>query len=177
MRLDVLLCAVGGQNVQPYLDFFAAYAINEKASLHVHTEKGFSPERVSERYSIRLGDGFGDIPVGKAQAVIALEQLEGLRHRHFVHEDGAMIMSEKRIIPIAVLSHTAKYPENCFQKCINDCFVVYAFSEENTPAYACLLALRATGEDKEKLRRFGQVSGLYTTEEVDRVFSLKSVKA
>ncbi|MBQ7652875.1 MAG: hypothetical protein IJS93_00685 [Clostridia bacterium] len=176
MRSDILLVAVGGQNVKPYLDFFFGYAKSKGDYYKVTVEKGRSKEKCVERYSIHIGGGAGDITEGNADVTIALEQLEGVRHRNYSREEGATLVSEKRIIPISVLSRVAAYPENAFQKCVNDCFRVYKF-DESDHIFACLLALKVLGIEKDDLIAYGEKTNLYTKEDVERVFAAKPVKA
>jgi|GEM_PF-4900566 len=177
MKIDILLVCVGGQDVEPFKNFFTLFCKQKGFELFINYKKGFSKERCSETYSIRIGGGYGDITQGKADAVIALEQLEGVRYRRYVSEEGAMIMSSKRILPLSVLQGVAKYPENAYQKCLNDCFLIYPFDGAENAYFPCLLALRASKVEESDLFDFGKTTNLYTPEEVKRVFLTKPVRA
>ena len=149
MNYDILICGVGGQNVQPYLDFFYKLAVKLGEHIYVDYKDGFSKERCSERYSIRIGSGFGDILEGKADAVICLEQLEAVKSRFFPKESGGMVVSKKRILPSSVLNGATEYPTDCMQKCVNDCFKVFETEGEDY-LLDCFLCIRIIGFEKEE---------------------------
>lgn len=149
MRFDILISAVGGQDVKPYLDFFHKLALKKGEHVFIDYKSGFSKERCSEKYSIRIGGGYGDILEGKADAVISLEQLEAVKSRFYPKESGGLIVSKKRILPASVLNGTTEYPKDCMQKCVNDCFKVFETDGENY-LLICYLCLRLLGFEKEE---------------------------
>ena len=177
MPSEILICAVGGQDVEPYIYFFHTFSTIREYSFRVNVKKGYSKERCVETYSIHMGGGYGDITEGNADVVISLEQLEGVRFRHYVKENGGMVVSAKRILPVSVVTNVAKYPEQPLQQCLNDCFLVYKFEEQDSVAFACMLAMKILGCDKTTLYEFAKLGNLFTPEEVDRVFSEKPIRA
>lgn len=151
MNYDILICGVGGQNFQPYLDFFHKFAVKKGEHIFIDYKDGFSKERCSEKLSIRIGSGFGDILEGKADVVICLEQLEAVKSRFYPKESGGMIISKKRILPASVLNGASEYPTDCMQKCVNDCFKVFETDGENF-LLECFLCMRLLGFEKEETR-------------------------
>lgn len=175
MKADILICSVGGQEIRPYLDFFSLFADKIGEHIYIDYKKGFSPERCSESYSVRIGGGFGEILSEGADVVIATEQLEGLKNRFFPSSDGGLIVSKKRILPASVINGTSGYPSDCFQKCINDCFKVFDYDEDYLTA--CFLALRLIGIDKDKCLSMFQTDYKEAVEIIEKAFARKFVKA
>lgn len=175
MKIDILICAIGGQNVREYIDFFdkLARALNEY--LYIDTEKGFSPERTIDRYSVRIGGGYGPILEGGADVVISLEQAESLKFRFYPKDEGGMVIADEKIIPMPVIQGIKTYPKDCAQKCLNTCFKVFEYN--SNPLVGCLLALRIIGFTKERVL---ELLGVYFAEiegEIDSVYAQKYVKA
>ncbi|MBQ8547736.1 MAG: 2-oxoacid:acceptor oxidoreductase family protein, partial [Lachnospiraceae bacterium] len=52
---------------------------------------------------------------GQADVLIAFERLEALRYAHFLKKDGAMVINDRRIEPITVVTGAAQYPENIIE--------------------------------------------------------------
>ncbi len=52
---------------------------------------------------------------GQADILIAFERLEALRYAHFLKKDGVLIVNDRRIDPITVLTGVAEYPENIIE--------------------------------------------------------------
>jgi indolepyruvate ferredoxin oxidoreductase beta subunit len=49
---------------------------------------------------------------GKADFLVALEELEGLRYAYYLKPDGMVILNQKRIIPSSINPALAPYPED-----------------------------------------------------------------
>jgi indolepyruvate ferredoxin oxidoreductase beta subunit len=49
---------------------------------------------------------------GKADFLVALEELEGLRYAYYLKPDGKVILNQKRIVPSSVNPAVAPYPED-----------------------------------------------------------------
>lgn len=175
MKADILICSVGGQEIKPYLDFFSLFADKKDERIYIDYKKGFSPERCSESYSIRIGGGFGEILPEGADVVIATEQLEGVKKRFFPSSDGGLIVSKKKILPTSVINGTSGYPTDCFQKCINDCFKVFDYDGDYLSA--CFLALRLLRIDKNECLTLFRREYDRATEIIEKAFAQKFVKA
>lgn len=176
MNYDILICSVGGQNVQPYLDFFHKLAVKLDKHIYIDYKDGFSKERCSEKYSIRIGSGFGDILEGYADAVISLEQLEAVKNRFYPKESGGMIVSKKRILPSSVLNGTTEYPTDCMQKCVNDCFKVFESDGENY-LFDCFLSMRLLGFEKEETTRMFKEDFVDSDSLITQAYMQRYVKA
>lgn len=174
MKCNVLIVCVGDRDISFYTRLFREYAHIKGEKLFVSIDTQSYNERCSRAYSFKLG-GVGDIVEGEADLVIALEQLEGVRYRCYGKEEASMIISTYRDIPVSVFFAGKAYPNDCFQKCINDCFSVFKVEEHIGDEYIGALGLRLLGEDIEQI---GQIySELNITLDLNKVFSQKSVKA
>lgn len=174
MKSSILLVCVGNRDVSTFTNVFREYAQLKGEKLFLSVGTSSYNERSSRAYSYKL-NGVGDIVEGDADLVIALEQLEGVRFRRFGKEESHMIVSTHRDIPISVVLGGISYPNDCFQKCINDCFSVFRVEEESGDEYIVALALRLLGENMESISNMLERLGLKT--DLSKVFSQKSVKA
>lgn len=175
MICDILISAVGGQDVKPYLDFFHKIASKTNTNIFVDYKSGFSKERCSERYSIRIGGGYGEILEGKADAVISLEQLEAVKCRFYPKESGGLIVSKKRILPASVINGTTEYPKDCMQKCVNDCFKVFETDGEDY-LLNCCLSLRLIGLSEDETLKLVDDYPI-SSQTVKQAYAQKFVKA
>ncbi len=175
MKIDILICAVGGQNVRKYIDFFDKLARSLNENLYIDTEKGFSPERTVDRYSIRIGGGYGPILEGGADVVISLEQAESLNVRFYPKDEGGMVIANKTIMPIPVLRGISAYPKDCAQKCLNSCFKVFEYNSNSL--IGCLLALRIMGFTKERVLELLRADLPEIEGEIESAYTQKYVKA
>ncbi len=174
MKSSILLVCVGDRNIDLFTRLFREYAALKGEKLFLSLASNSYNERCTRAYSFKIG-GIGDIVEGDADLVIALEQLEGVRFRRFGREDSSMIVSTHRELPVVVLLGGGSYPNDCFQKCINDCFSVYKSEEEKGDAFIGALALRLLGESPAFVEYV--FDKLELEIDINEVFSRKSVKA
>ncbi|MCX8069911.1 MAG: indolepyruvate oxidoreductase subunit beta [Thermodesulfovibrionales bacterium] len=113
--VSVLFAGVGGQGIVlaskilAKVAFDAGYMVKE-SELHGMAQRGGSV--VSH---VRFGKEVYSplIPMGQADILVSLEELEGLRYINFLKKDGTVIFNENISIPSTVRPDTGlKYPEN-----------------------------------------------------------------
>ncbi|HIJ60065.1 MAG TPA: indolepyruvate oxidoreductase subunit beta [Nitrospirae bacterium] len=113
--VSVLFAGVGGQGIVlaskilAKVAFDSGYMVKE-SELHGMAQRGGSV--VSH---VRYGKDVHSplIPFGKADILVSLEELEGLRYIHFLKKDGTIIFNENISVPSTVRPDTGlKYPEN-----------------------------------------------------------------
>ena len=120
MSVDIIVAGVGGQG-----SILASHILAEAAIL----SESRSPERVNVRVGetfgaamrggavashVRFGEGvYGPlVSRGKADMVIALEPLEGLRIAvEYIKKDGITLLNEERIPPVDVKIGAVRYPD------------------------------------------------------------------
>ncbi|MEG1612688.1 MAG: indolepyruvate oxidoreductase subunit beta [Clostridia bacterium] len=60
------------------------------------------------------------IEAGEADIVLAFEQLEALRARHFLKKDGTIIVNTQKILPMPVIIGARQYPDNIIETMQNE---------------------------------------------------------
>lgn len=110
--LDVLMVGVGGQGtiLASKILTHAAQAVGydiKMSEIHGMAQRGGS---VSTQ--VRLGEKVYSplIEEGRADVILAFEQLEGLRWLGFLKDGGTMIINNQQIYPVPVLAGLAQYP-------------------------------------------------------------------
>jgi indolepyruvate ferredoxin oxidoreductase beta subunit len=110
---NVLFAGVGGQGIilaskiLTKCAFVSGYMVKE-SELHGMAQRGGSVTS-----HVRFGEEVYSplIHRGKADFLVALEQLEGLRYSYFLKPDGTVILNQKKVIP-SYINPPATYPED-----------------------------------------------------------------
>lgn len=118
---NVLFSGVGGQGiilaskVLTRCAFFSGYSVKE-SELHGMAQRGGSVI-----CHVRFGDKVYSplIPKGKADFLVALEELEGLRYAYYLKPYGNVILNHRKVIPFSVNSSSNPYPEDIKSKLIS----------------------------------------------------------
>lgn len=111
--MDVLMVGVGGQGtiLASKILTHAAQAVGYDIKMsEVH---GMAQRGGSVSTQVRLGEKVYSplIEEGRADVILAFEQLEGLRWLEFLKEGGTIIINNQSILPVPVLAGLARYPE------------------------------------------------------------------
>ncbi len=112
--MNVVLCGVGGQGVLLASEVLALAALRagldvKKSEVHGMAQRGGSV--VSHvRYGAKVYSPL--VPEGKADVVLALEELEALRYAHMVNGRGWVVVNELQLPPSGVLSGKESYPSD-----------------------------------------------------------------
>jgi indolepyruvate ferredoxin oxidoreductase beta subunit len=111
---NILFSGVGGQGIllaselTAYAQLEAGFDV-KKSEVHGMAQRGGSVEahlRYGEKvYSPLIEPGTADIQV-------AFEELEAARYLPYLHKDSAVVVNTQRILPPAVATGKAAYPEN-----------------------------------------------------------------
>jgi indolepyruvate ferredoxin oxidoreductase, beta subunit len=110
---NVLFAGVGGQGI-----ILASKILTKCAFVSGHMVKeselhGMAQRGGSVTSHVRFGEEVYSplIHKGKADILVALEELEGLRYAYFLKPDGIVILNQKKVIP-SFINASATYPEN-----------------------------------------------------------------
>jgi indolepyruvate ferredoxin oxidoreductase, beta subunit len=111
---NVLFSGVGGQGIilaskiLTKCAFVSGYMVKE-SELHGMAQRGGSVTS-----HVRFGEEVYSplIHRGKADFMVALEELEGLRYAYYLKPDGKVILNRKKIVPSSVNPAVAPYPED-----------------------------------------------------------------
>jgi indolepyruvate ferredoxin oxidoreductase, beta subunit len=112
--INVLFSGVGGQGIilaskiLSKCAFISGYKVKE-SELHGMAQRGGSVTS-----HVRFGEEVYSplISKGKADFLIALEELEGLRYAYYLRPNGNVILNRKRIMPSIINPVNAAYPED-----------------------------------------------------------------
>ena len=111
---NVLFSGVGGQGIilasriLAKCAFISGYMVKE-SELHGMAQRGGSVTS-----HVRFGEEVYSplIHKGKADFLVALEELEGLRYAYYLKPNGKVILNQKRIMPSSINPDIAPYPED-----------------------------------------------------------------
>jgi indolepyruvate ferredoxin oxidoreductase beta subunit len=112
--INVLFSGVGGQGIilaskiLAKCAFISDYMVKE-SELHGMAQRGGSVTS-----HVRFGEEVHSplIHKGKADFLVALEELEGLRYAYYLKPDGRVILNQKRIMPSSIRPDVSPYPED-----------------------------------------------------------------
>lgn len=114
---NIMIVGVGGQGTlltSRILGGITTVAGYEVKLSEVH---GMAQRGGSVVTFVRFGTEVAEpiVEEGQADILIAFERLEALRYSHFLKKDGVLIVNDRRIDPITVLTGMAEYPENIIE--------------------------------------------------------------
>ncbi len=113
-NIQIIVAGVGGQGSVLISHVLAEAAIREGYSVRVGEKFGAAMRggAVSSHVRIAKGEIAPVIPIGEADAIMALEPLEGLRAMvKYLKKGGVIVLNTTPLYPIDVNVGRAKYPE------------------------------------------------------------------
>ncbi len=112
--LDIVLAGVGGQGTLVAGRILGAVAQILGLDVKVSEVHGMSQRGGSVITYARLGDKVHSPIVGEGRAdfLLAFEELEGLRWASLLRRDGVALLNSQHILPLPVSLGTAKYPDD-----------------------------------------------------------------
>lgn len=113
MVKNIMLVGVGGQGSLLASRVLGAVALSNGFDVKVSEVHGMSQRGGSVVTYVRYGDKVYSpiVPEGKADIILAFEQLEAYRYLPSLKKDGQFIVNTQRIDPMPVIIGAAKYPE------------------------------------------------------------------
>ncbi|NCA67576.1 MAG: indolepyruvate oxidoreductase subunit beta [Clostridia bacterium] len=116
--INVLIVGVGGQGT-----LLASRVLGKLAEMKGYACKlsevhGMAQRGGSVVTHVRMGDEVFSpiIAEGEADFIIAFEELEGLRARHFLKKDGELLINRQQIMPMPVIIGVKTYPKDIVAK-------------------------------------------------------------
>jgi len=109
---NILFCGVGGQGIllaselTAYAQLSAGFDV-KKSEVHGMAQRGGSVE-AHLRYGQRIYSPL--IEPGRADILVAFEELEAARYLPYLHRDSAVVVNTQRILPPAVALGRMEYP-------------------------------------------------------------------
>jgi indolepyruvate ferredoxin oxidoreductase beta subunit len=112
--VNVLAVGVGGQGIIRLSDILAEVAFRAGADVKKSEIHGLSQRGGSVTSHIRWGEHI-HTPVimdGEADFIVALEELEALRHAHVLKPEGTIVVNDYRLLPATVVLGVSPYPDD-----------------------------------------------------------------
>lgn len=112
--VNVLFAGVGGQGIILASKILAKCAFDSGYMVKESELHGMAQRGGSVTSHVRFGEEVYSplIPRGKADFLIALEELEGLRYAYYLKPSGNVILNQKKVIPSSINPSVAPYPED-----------------------------------------------------------------
>ena len=117
MTKNIMIVGVGGQGTLLTSRILGSVMENAGYKVKVSEVHGMAQRGGSVVTFVRYGDTVAEpiVEEGQADVLIAFERLEAMRYAHFLKDDGALIVNDWRIDPIAVVMGQAEYPDNIIE--------------------------------------------------------------
>jgi len=112
--MNIILSGVGGQGVLRSAEILSKTAIMEGQRVIASETHGMAQRGGSVVTHVRIGSDIHGplIPKGEADIIVGFEPAEALRVMNYSNSKTKVIVNEKRITPVPVLSGLAEYPPN-----------------------------------------------------------------
>jgi indolepyruvate ferredoxin oxidoreductase beta subunit len=108
---DILVVGIGGQGTILTSNILGEACLIDGRSVRGAETHGMAQRGGSVETHIRIGAQHGPlIPAGEADLVIALELIEALRYRHFLADEGSMVVNRELIVPTSVHMKKLRVP-------------------------------------------------------------------
>ncbi|MBE5930935.1 MAG: indolepyruvate oxidoreductase subunit beta [Lachnospiraceae bacterium] len=114
---NIMIVGVGGQGTLLTSRILGNITVEAGFDVKLSEVHGMAQRGGSVVTFVRYGEKVAEpiVEEGQADVLIAFERLEALRYAHFLKKDGAMVINDRRIEPITVVTGAAQYPENIIE--------------------------------------------------------------
>ncbi len=115
---NILIVGVGGQGTILAGRIIAQVAQDAGLDVKVSEIHGMSQRGGSVITQVRVGEKVWSpiIPNGQADVMLAFEKLEALRSLNWMAQGGKMIINDRELYPMPVISGTMEYPSDIKEK-------------------------------------------------------------
>ncbi|HYQ60766.1 MAG TPA: indolepyruvate oxidoreductase subunit beta [Desulfatiglandales bacterium] len=109
---SVLFAGVGGQGIILASKILARCAFNEGLMVKESELHGMAQRGGSVVSHVRYGPEVYSplIPLGRADFLVAMEELEGLRYEPYLKPGAAVVLNQRQVMPALVNAETGQYP-------------------------------------------------------------------
>ena len=114
---NIMIVGVGGQGTLLTSRILGGLAIAGGYDVKLSEVHGMAQRGGSVVTFVRYGEKVAEpvVEEGQADVIIAFEQMEALRYAHFLKKDGALIINDRKIDPMPVVTGAAQYPEHIIE--------------------------------------------------------------
>ncbi|PKM51042.1 MAG: indolepyruvate oxidoreductase subunit beta [Firmicutes bacterium HGW-Firmicutes-7] len=120
---NILVVGVGGQGTLITSRILGNLAMSLGHDVKLSEVHGMAQRGGSVVTHIRYGEKVYSplVEIGQADIIVSFEKLEALRWKHFLREDGIMLVNTQEIDPMPVIIGTSTYPEDIILKLEEEC--------------------------------------------------------
>ncbi len=117
--MNILIVGVGGQGTLLSSRVLGDYAKRTGSECKLSEVHGMAQRGGSVVTHVRISDKVYSpiVTTGEADVLIAFEELEALRWKHYLKDDGYLVVNSQKIYPMPVIMGLEKYPEDTEDKC------------------------------------------------------------
>lgn len=166
--MNILIVGVGGQGTLLSSRVLGDYAKRMGRECKLSEVHGMAQRGGSVVTHVRISDKVYSpiITTGEADVLIAFEELEALRWKHYLKDDGFLVVNGQKIYPMPVIMGVEKYPEDTTEQIVNhkNAYVLDAVS----------LAEKAGSAKATNIVMLGAVCALMNLDKETFVNSVKS---
>lgn len=110
---NILIAGVGGQGTLLASRVLGKYALLSGKDCKLSEIHGMSQRGGSVTTHVRIGEKVYSPVIweGSADILLAFETLEASRMKHYLKEEGVLLVNEEKILPMPCIVGTAKYPD------------------------------------------------------------------
>lgn len=115
---NIMIVGVGGQGTLLTSRILGGIMLGAGYDVKMSEVHGMAQRGGSVVTYVRYGDRVAEpiVEEGRADVLIAFEQLEAKRYAHFLKKDGVLIVNSQRIDPMPVVIGAAEYPEGIIEE-------------------------------------------------------------
>ena len=112
MENNIYIIGVGGQGAIRLGQAITNYVLKKGERVKFFKEIGMAQRGGPVHCEIRIGDVFGSrIPPYSSDTVVVMELAEGLKALEFIKPGGTVILNNKKVYPMDMMTHPEKYPQ------------------------------------------------------------------
>lgn len=113
MKNNFYFVGLGGQGIIKLSEIIAHYGMEIGEKVKFYKEVGLAQRGGPAHGEVRIGDVFGSrIPPFSADVMVGMEFSEALKGIKFIKPEGIVILSDRKIYPIDMMSEIEKYPKD-----------------------------------------------------------------
>ncbi len=123
---NIFLCGTGGQGIVLAGRIIATVAFKSGFEVRESEIHGMSQRGGTVTGHVRFGPKVYSptIPIGQADIMLALEELEALRYCHYLKSQGVIILNQRQVLPSS-LSSEEDYPKDIEERLKKKGFRIY----------------------------------------------------
>lgn len=112
--MNILISGVGGQGTLLASRVLGRYALLKGFDCKLSEIHGMSQRGGSVTTHVRIGEKIYSPVVweGSADLILAFENLEAMRVKHYLKADGVLLVNDEKILPMPCITGASQYPED-----------------------------------------------------------------